>query len=91
MCDCPVACGKFLEAREGPWSGARCKVEYETLWSLGPHCGVFDYNAIIAAHQLIDEYGLDGMSAGYTVGFAMELYECGIIDKEFMGGINLRF
>jgi aldehyde:ferredoxin oxidoreductase len=89
--NCPVACGKFLEAGEGPWSGARCKVEYETLWSLGPHCGVFDYNVIIAAHQLVDEYGFDGISAGYTVGFAMELYERGIIDKGFTGGINLRF
>ena len=89
--NCPVACGKFLEAKEGPWTGAKCKVEYETLWSLGPHCGVFDYNAIIAAHQLVDEYGFDGISAGYTVGFAMELYERGIIDKEFTGGIDLRF
>jgi aldehyde:ferredoxin oxidoreductase len=89
--NCPVACGKFLEAREGSWSGAKCKVEYETLWSLGPHCGVFDYNAIIAAHQAVDEYGFDGISAGYTVGFAMELYERGIIDKDLTEGIDLRF
>ncbi len=89
--NCPVACGKFLEAKEVPWTGYKCKVEYETLWSLGPHCGVFDYNAIIAAHQIIDEHGFDGISAGYTVGFAMELYERGIIDKEFTGGIDLRF
>lgn len=89
--NCPVACGKFLEAKGGPWSGYRCKVEYETLWSLGPHCGVFDYNVVIAAHQIVDEYGFDGISAGYAVGFAMELYERGIIDREFTGGLDLRF
>jgi len=88
---CPVACGKLLEAKEGKWSGLKSKVEYETLWSLGPQCGVFDYNAIIAAHTVAEEYGFDGMSAGYTVGFAMELYERGIIDKEFTNGLDLKF
>lgn len=88
---CPVACGKYLEAREGPWSGSRCKVEYETLWSFGPHCGVFDYSTIIAAHSIAEEYGFDGISGGYTVGFAMELYERGVLDRELTGGIELRF
>ncbi len=88
---CPIACGKLLESKEGTWKGTQSKVEYETLWSLGPHCGVFDYNVIIAAHKVVEEYGFDGMSAGYTVGFAMELYERGIIDKEFTGGLELKF
>jgi len=88
---CPIACGKLLESKEGKWKGTRSKVEYETLWSFGPHCGVFDYNVIIAAHKVAEEYGLDGMSAGYTVGFAMELYERGVIDREFTGGLELKF
>ncbi|MDW8021185.1 MAG: aldehyde ferredoxin oxidoreductase family protein [Nitrososphaerota archaeon] len=88
---CPVACGKFLEAGKGEWRGSQSKVEYETLWSLGPHCGVFDYDAIIMAHAITEEYGFDGMSSGYTVGFGMELYERGIIDKEFTGGLELKF
>ncbi len=88
---CPIACGKLLEAKESRWKGSRSKVEYETLWSLGPNCGVFDYNVIVAAHKVVEEYGLDGMSAGYTVGFAMELYERGIIDEDFTGGLKLKF
>jgi len=88
---CPVACGKFLEAKKSEWKGFQSKVEYETLWSFGPHCGVFEYDAIIAAHILAEEYGFDGMSAGYTIGFAMELYERGIIDKDATGGLELKF
>ena len=88
---CPVACGKVLAARSRRWSGYRTKVEYETLWSFGPQCGVFEYDVVIAANALAEEYGLDGMSAGYTIGFAMELYEKGIIDRELTGGLSLRF
>ncbi|RLG18943.1 aldehyde ferredoxin oxidoreductase, partial [Nanoarchaeota archaeon] len=88
---CPIACGKVLSVRSGRWSGYKTKVEYETLWSFGPQCGVFEYNVVITANALAEEYGLDAMSAGYTIGFAMELYEKGIIDSEFTGGLDLRF
>jgi aldehyde:ferredoxin oxidoreductase len=88
---CPVACGKLLEVKEGLWKGKQCKIEYETVWSFGPHCMIFDPSTIIVANCLADEYGLDGISAGYIVGFAMELYERGIIDKNDTEGLNLRF
>ncbi|MCD6421385.1 MAG: aldehyde ferredoxin oxidoreductase family protein [Thaumarchaeota archaeon] len=88
---CPVACGKVLAAKSGRWSKYKTKVEYETLWSFGPQCGVFEYDVVVAANAVAEEYGLDGMSAGYTIGFAMELYEKEIIDREFTGGLSLRF
>ena len=88
---CPVACGKFSEAHEGAWKGVQSKPEYETIWSFGPHCGVFDFNIIIAANRIADDFGLDGISAGYVIGFTMELYERKVIDKGDVDGIDLRF
>jgi len=88
---CPVACGKLCEVREGPWRGCRGELDYEIIWSFGPHCGVYDLNTIIAAVGLSDEFGLDAMSCGYTIGFAMELYERGVINEKDTGGTKLRF
>jgi aldehyde:ferredoxin oxidoreductase len=53
--------------------------------------GVDDPDAIIAADRLCDELGLDTMSAGVTIGFAMELFERGILTTEDTGGLELRF
>lgn len=88
---CPVACGKYAKPRKGDYVDLVSKPEYETIWSFGPHCGVFEYDTIVAANHLADDYGLDGISAGYVIGFSMELYERGIISKEDTGGLELRF
>ncbi|MEM0451983.1 MAG: aldehyde ferredoxin oxidoreductase family protein [Nitrososphaerota archaeon] len=88
---CPVACGKYARPRKDVYTNFVSKPEYETIWSFGPHCGVFDYDIIIAANHLADDEGLDGISAGYVIGFSMELYERGIIDKDDVGGLDLKF
>lgn len=88
---CPIACGKLAESHNVEYKELRSKPEYETIWSFGPQCGVFDYSYIVVANNLADDYGLDGISAGYIIGFSMELYEIGIIDKGKTGGIELRF
>jgi len=62
---CPVACGKLYEVKEGTLIGVRSKPEYETIWSLGANCGVFDYNSIIAATDICNRYGVDAITAGY--------------------------
>ncbi|MFH1490154.1 MAG: aldehyde ferredoxin oxidoreductase C-terminal domain-containing protein, partial [Pseudomonadota bacterium] len=53
--------------------------------------GVDKMEAIVAASQICDEYGVDTMSAGITIGFAMECFEKGLIDQKDTGGIDLRF
>jgi len=84
---CPVACGKLCKAFEG----AIAELEYETIWALGAQCGIFNLNTTIKANEICDEYGIDTMSSGYSVGFAMELYERGIISRRDTFGIDLKF
>jgi len=84
---CPVACGKLCKA----FDGAMAELEYETIWALGPQCGVFNLNTTIKATEICDEYGIDTMSNGYSIGFAMELYERGIISREDTYGVDLKF
>jgi aldehyde:ferredoxin oxidoreductase len=88
---CPIACGKYARPNNEEYKDLRSKPEYETIWSFGPHCGVFDYNYIVAANNFADDYGLDGISAGYVIGFCMELYERGILYREKTGGLELKF
>ena len=84
---CVKPCGKVFKSRdlivEGP--------EYETLYSLGGACGVDDIETVAKAHLLCDLYGLDGISAGVTIGWAMECYEKGLLTKEDTDGIELKF
>ncbi|MEM4712924.1 MAG: aldehyde ferredoxin oxidoreductase family protein [Candidatus Bathyarchaeia archaeon] len=84
---CPVACGKLCRA----FDNSMAELEYETIWALGPQCGIFDLNIIIKANEICDEYGIDTISSGNTIGFAMELYERGIISKRDTGGVELKF
>lgn len=90
--DCPVACSQVKMVRDGPYAGFLTEgPEFETTYSLGSAVGVDYLPAIIAGDRLCDEYGLDTISAGVTIGFAMELYERGILTKQDTGGIELRF
>ena len=89
---CPVGCSQLKMAKSGPYEGILTEgPEYETFFSFGGETGVENIDAIIAADRLSDELGLDTMSAGVTIGFAMELYEKGIIGKEDTGGLELNF
>jgi aldehyde:ferredoxin oxidoreductase len=89
---CPVACGRGTEIKEGPWKGHKGEgPEYETTNTLGALSGVSDMNAITMANYLCNEYGLDTISAGSTIAFAMECYEKGILTKEQCGGLEIKF
>lgn len=55
--------------------------EYESLWALGPDCGVDDLDAIGEANRLCGEYGLDTISTGATIACAMELGEAGVLGR----------
>ncbi len=88
---CAMRCEHIAVVPEGPYKGTSTRVEYEPLWAFGPHCGVDRLDAIIKAMDLCNYYGLDSLSTGNIVGFAMDCYEHGILTKEDTGGIDLRF
>jgi len=88
---CPIECGRWIKYKEGTWGGKHYEetegesLEYETTWAFGAECGVSDLDAIARANYLCNEYGLDTISTGATIGFAMELYEKGIITEDDVG------
>jgi aldehyde:ferredoxin oxidoreductase len=89
---CPVACGRGTEIRQGKWKGARGEgPEYETMDTLGAMCGVDDLNAITMANYRCNEYGLDTISTGSSIAFAMECYQRGILKSDQTGGVALEF
>jgi len=88
---CPIACGRVAEIKEGKYKSTGEGPEYESLGALGTMCGVDNLEAITLAHFLCNEYGLDVISAGSTIGFAMECYEKGILTNEDTGGLEFNF
>jgi len=87
---CPVGCKGWVKVADETYgSFISTKVEYETLGMLGADTMVDDLKAVIKANDLCNRYGIDTISAGAVIAFAMELYELGIIDKDTTGGINL--
>jgi aldehyde:ferredoxin oxidoreductase len=89
---CPVGCSQLKLARTAPYTGILAEgPEYETMYSFGGETGVDNIDAIIAADRLCDELGLDTISAGVAIGFAMELFEKGILTTADTGGLDLRF
>lgn len=88
---CPIACDHINLVKEGPWAGTVASMDYESLELLGPNCGVSDLNAITKAVELCDTLGIDTISAGATVSWAMEACEKGLLTKEDTDGLDLRF
>jgi aldehyde:ferredoxin oxidoreductase len=76
---CPIGCGRWIKLQDGTECGGP---EYESLWSLGADCDIFDLDVVDTANMLCNEYGLDTISAGSTVAAAMELYQKGLIKDE---------
>jgi len=66
-------------------------LEYETLWALGPYCGIDRLDAVIKGMELCNYYGIDAISAGVVVGFVMDCYENGILTRSELGGIDAHF
>ncbi len=90
---CSVRCKRVVEAekdgyRVDPVYGGP---EYETIGTFGSYCGVDDLELISYANQVCNEYGVDTISCGATIAFAMECFEKGIITNRETGGLELRF
>jgi aldehyde:ferredoxin oxidoreductase len=88
---CPIACGRIAEIKEGKYKSVGEGPEFESIGTFGSMCGIDNLEAITLAHFLCNEYGLDTISAGNTIGFAIECYEKGILTKEDTDGLVLSF
>jgi len=87
---CPVACGGIMNIESGRYAVKNVhKPEYETVGSFGPNCLIDNIEAVIYANDLCNLHGLDTISAGCTLAFAVECYEHGIITKKDTDGLEL--
>ncbi|MFH1757438.1 MAG: aldehyde ferredoxin oxidoreductase family protein [Pseudomonadota bacterium] len=86
---CPLNCGNYTHSRkygtfiDGP--------EYETIGMLGSNCLVEDIEDVQYLNYLCDDLGMDTIAAGGTIAFAMECVEKGVLNKDQLEGIDLRF
>ncbi|HYF92727.1 MAG TPA: aldehyde ferredoxin oxidoreductase family protein [Symbiobacteriaceae bacterium] len=87
---CPVKCKRVTDKPAGvdPVYGGP---EYESIAALGSYCGHSDLAAVIRANEICNKYGLDTISTGAIIAWAMEAFEKGLITPAQTGGIDLRF
>ncbi len=90
---CVVRCKRVVDVK-----GDRFSVdprfggpEYETLATFGSYCGIDDLEAIAKANEICARYGLDTISTGATIAWAMDAYEHGLLTREETDGLDLRF
>jgi len=87
---CVLSCGRVVRAVGGPYDGEEIGgPEYETIGLLGSNCLIDNLEAIAKANELCNRFGLDTISTGGVIGFAMEAYERGLISKKDTDGIDL--
>jgi aldehyde:ferredoxin oxidoreductase len=86
---CPSPCGKYSNMKryntqvEGP--------EYETIGLMGSNLGIADIQAVAEANRLADDEGIDSISTGNSIAWAMECFEKGILTKADTDGLELKF
>jgi aldehyde:ferredoxin oxidoreductase len=88
---CAMRCEHEVVVPEGPYKGTMTRMEYETLWAMGPYCGIDRLDQIVKGIELANYYGMDAISAGVIAGFAMDCYENGILTQKDFGGIEAKF
>jgi len=91
---CTLMCAKTVddfELKTGPYKGEKVTIdgpEYETVGGVATNCAIFDPDYVLECNFYCDTYGIDTISFGTMLGFLMECYENGIIDKEKTGGLE---
>lgn len=94
---CTMACAHGVakyQLQTGPYKGQCVPVdgpEYETLGALGSNCSIFEPAMILELNFYADTYGIDTISLGNSIAFAMECYEYGILTSEITGGLELNW
>jgi aldehyde:ferredoxin oxidoreductase len=77
---CTIGCEHIYRVGQGK----KARVEYENVFALGPMCGVSDPDAVLAASARCDDLGIDTISAGGTIAWAMECAQRGLIDAPWL-------
>jgi len=77
---CTIGCEHIYRVGRGK----KARVEYENVFALGPMCGVSDPEAVLAASARCDDLGIDTISAGGTIAWAMECAQRGLIDAPWL-------
>jgi aldehyde:ferredoxin oxidoreductase len=90
---CVVRCKRVVEVLEGDYvvDAVYGGPEYETLATFGSYCGIDNLEAVALANQLCNRYGMDTISCGATIAWAMDCYEKGLLTDEDTGGLKLNF
>jgi aldehyde:ferredoxin oxidoreductase len=90
---CIVRCKRVVESewRQNKLTPQLGGPEYETIATFGSYCDVDDLHAVTYANQLCNQYGVDTISCGATLSWAMDCFENGLFSAEEMEGIELRF
>lgn len=88
---CPIACGKYSRAKTDKFDVYVEGPEYETIALCGSNCGILDIKEVAYANYLCDELGIDTISGGSVVAFAIECFQKGIITKKDTNGLELKF
>ncbi len=86
---CSTPCNQLGIIREGPWAGTFDIPDYDSTDLLHSNCMITDPNGVYALSSFLDSVGLDSISTGNTLSWAMECYEKGILTKKDLGGIEL--
>ena len=87
---CPIQCKADLEFSHGKYKGMQAvRPEFEPMLSLGSKCGLSDLDTVVFLDNLCSRFGLDCISAGNTIAFAMDLFDRGIISLQDTGGLDL--
>lgn len=85
---CTIGCehlyGRKDQAADASGKAPGVRMEYENLFALGPLCGVGDSDAVLSASQRCDDLGIDTISTGGTIAFAMECVERGLLDEPWL-------
>ncbi len=88
--NCPLGCGGIMDIKKGRFAGTEGhKPEYETWGAFGGMALNDDYDSILECNEMCNRAGIDSISAGATVAFAIECFENGLIDEKTTGGLKL--
>lgn len=89
---CGTGCHRYTTVDEGPYRGSNSGgPEFETLSALGSGCGITDTKTVLKGNELCNLYGMDTISAGSVIQWAMECYEKGLLSSADTGGIALEW
>jgi aldehyde:ferredoxin oxidoreductase len=85
---CNVICGSVVEFERNGKQYRSERIEHESVWALGPDCDILDLPALFEANLECDLVGIDTMTAGSTIAWAMEMTQRGLLSKEETDGLD---